>query len=138
MNTSSKTKSDNDTELTKFAEKLSYEELIKLKNLADAKIKEQKSDKIREMRKRFKEQCLAADLDYYEVIGISKPSRNTSETKPQTKKIPKYINPEDPTQTYGGKGPKPEWFLGRTEGKTKEELVSILAIIENPEYSKIS
>lgn len=37
--------------------------------------------------------------------------------------IPKYANPENPAQTWTGKGRRPEWFVAALQaGKTAEDL----------------
>lgn len=37
---------------------------------------------------------------------------------------PKYVNPEDPTQTWTGKGRQPNWFKTALEnGKTADDLL---------------
>lgn len=50
-----------------------------------------------------------------------KTARKTAK-KPKKASIPKYANPEDKTQTWTGKGRKPEWFkAAMATGKTPEQ-----------------
>lgn len=47
----------------------------------------------------------------------------TRRGKPKTAGIPKYANPENPAQTWTGKGRRPDWFVAAVEaGKTPEDL----------------
>lgn len=44
-------------------------------------------------------------------------------TKPRAKVAPKYANPEDPTQTWTGRGRKPHWVINALDaGKTLDDL----------------
>jgi DNA-binding protein H-NS len=43
--------------------------------------------------------------------------------KPRTKVAPKYANPDDPTQTWTGRGRKPRWVTAALEnGKSLDDL----------------
>ena len=47
----------------------------------------------------------------------------TRRGKPKTAGIPKYANPENPAQTWTGKGRRPDWFVGAVEaGKSPEDM----------------
>ncbi len=53
---------------------------------------------------------------------VDKPTRKTTKKKKNTG-VPKYANPEDKTQTWTGKGRRPDWFLAAMEaGKSPEDL----------------
>lgn len=60
-----------------------------------------------------------------EIDGTStaaKPTRKTAK-KPKAASKPKYANPDDKTQTWTGKGRRPDWFLKAMEaGKMPEDL----------------
>lgn len=44
--------------------------------------------------------------------------------KKATSSIPKYQNPENPKETWTGKGRKPKWFIAQVEaGKDPKELL---------------
>ncbi|MFG5381901.1 H-NS family nucleoid-associated regulatory protein [Yoonia sp. R2-816] len=52
---------------------------------------------------------------------MTKTARKTAK-KPKKASIPKYANPDDRTQTWTGKGRKPEWFkAAMAAGKTPEQ-----------------
>jgi DNA-binding protein H-NS len=41
----------------------------------------------------------------------------------KAKGVPKYANPENPAQTWTGKGRRPDWFIAAIDaGKTPEDL----------------
>ena len=52
-----------------------------------------------------------------------KPQRKKATANPKTSGKPKYVNPKDKTQTWTGKGRRPDWFVAATDsGKTPEQL----------------
>jgi DNA-binding protein H-NS len=47
-----------------------------------------------------------------------------AQRRPYPKVYPKYQNPDDPSQTWSGRGKKPHWINDRLEaGKSIEELL---------------
>ena len=42
--------------------------------------------------------------------STEKPPRRQNKAKPKAPSTPKYVNPEDQTQTWTGKGRQPKWF----------------------------
>lgn len=45
--------------------------------------------------------------------------------KPKTQGTPKYANPEDPSQTWTGKGRQPQWFKDAMAAGTEPESLEI-------------
>ena len=46
--------------------------------------------------------------------------------KPRTSPVPaKYRNPNDPSQTWSGRGRRPAWFMAATENGTSAESLEI-------------
>ena len=61
-----------------------------------------------------------------EIAEEAKPSlpKRRPPTKPKAVTSPKYANPEDKSQTWSGKGRKPEWFKNAlASGKDPEHLL---------------
>lgn len=52
-----------------------------------------------------------------------KPGRRAAAKKPAKKGVAKYANPDDPKQTWTGKGRQPGWFKAAIEaGKSPESM----------------
>ena len=52
-----------------------------------------------------------------------KPGRRGAAKKPARKGKPKYANPDDPKQTWTGKGRQPEWFKSAIgAGKSPDDM----------------
>ncbi len=55
--------------------------------------------------------------------SAKKSQRKKTTAKPKKPGKPKYANPKDKTQTWTGKGRRPDWFLTALDaGKTPEQL----------------
>lgn len=95
-------------------EKLSHAELVQL--IADA----QKALKTVETRRRA-EAKRAAEMAVKE-FGFSLDEVMSAGIK-GSKGAPKYANPADPSQTWTGRGRKPNWVIAALdEGKTLDDL----------------
>lgn len=59
-----------------------------------------------------------------EITGGETPIKSTRKNKKPTKPgKPKYANPKDPSQTWTGKGRRPDWFLdAMADGKTPDDI----------------
>lgn len=56
-------------------------------------------------------------------FGFSLDEVYTASAAKGSKGAPKYANPDDPSQTWTGRGRKPNWVISALEsGKTMEEL----------------
>jgi DNA-binding protein H-NS len=80
------------------------------------------AEKKRELFKRMKEMAANAGLTVDDVIAAA--PRGLRSTKTTTSKSPaKYRNPNDPMQTWTGKGRKPRWMAEALErGVQLEEM----------------
>ena len=69
-----------------------------------------------ELRERFAKEAEAAGFSLEEVIGVAK-------KRTRAKPAAKYRNPNNPSQTWSGRGKKPVWLQALLEtGKTLEDL----------------
>ena len=86
------------------------------------------------LEKRRKKQARAAmekvakdfGLTMNEVLGNAQErpgSRRKAGRKPKAKSAPKFRNPENPDQTWSGRGRRPEWYKSAmAAGKTDKDL----------------
>ncbi len=85
-------------------EKLSYSELIELRQEVDAALVERKAAEERELKEKLAALAAESGFNISELFGGKKGSRKTVGAA-------KYRNPKDPTQTWTGRGRKPNWLV---------------------------
>ena len=103
---------------------LSPKELQSLIANAEAQMHEAKSSQIHDVRKKIDTLLANAGLTLADVY----PTRGGRVAKKAGKRsvvAPKYRNPEDPSQTWTGRGKQPLWFAAalKKRGVTKESLL---------------
>ncbi|MEO9575173.1 MAG: H-NS histone family protein [Tateyamaria sp.] len=101
-------------------EKMSRSELEKLRNDVDKAIVD--------LRKKEKQDALAAAQKAAAEFGFSLEEltgkRSGKGAGKGTKAEAKYLNPENPTQTWTGKGRQPNWFKAAVSGgKSADDLL---------------
>jgi DNA-binding protein H-NS len=99
---------------------LSPKELKTLIANAESQMQEARTSQVQEVRKKIDALLAQAGLslgDVYPVRGGKTGKRGTV--------APKYRNPEDPSQTWTGRGKRPLWFAAaiRKRGVTAESLL---------------
>lgn len=85
-------------------EKMSYKDLLSLKDrVAAAIVARQAAEKV-ELKRRLEEMVSQSGFDVSDIFGGRGGARKGS------KVAIKYRNPKDPTQTWTGRGRKPRWM----------------------------
>lgn len=96
-------------------ENMSLEELKKLKKDVDKAIETYEARQLAEARAKLEAQAKELGYSIEEILGASK-AKNT-------KRLPKYRHPENPTLTWTGMGRKPNWFIEALDaGLSKDDL----------------
>lgn len=94
---------------------LDKEELLQLKNDVEKALKT--------IDARRKAEAKRAAEQAAREFGFSLDEVYTANAAKGSKGAPKYANPDDPSQTWTGRGRKPNWVISALEsGKTMEEL----------------
>ena len=94
---------------------LSKRELLELSKNINKEIKRREVEDKKNILLKMKELAASVGMTVEEII------EKTPQKK--TKGEPKYQNPDDPTQTWTGRGKRPGWLNEQLErGKTLEEL----------------
>lgn len=102
-------------------DKLSYDELIDLKNRVEMALENKKSGSVEELRSQFGELAASAGLSLEDVMG-----RATSGRGSKRRKVPvKYINSKDRSQTWTGRGRTPRWLADAMKKGAKRESFEI-------------
>ncbi|WP_099827237.1 H-NS family nucleoid-associated regulatory protein [Oceaniglobus indicus] len=85
-------------------DKLDRNELLKLRKDVDKALDSLEARRRADARKAAENVALEHGFDLSDLVGDDRKSR-----KPTQKNPPKYRNPEDPTQTWTGRGRQPGW-----------------------------
>ncbi|MFP4638893.1 MAG: H-NS family nucleoid-associated regulatory protein [Guyparkeria sp.] len=97
---------------------LSADELKKLVNDAEQALRDRNKERVMELRREA--EALAAELNtsVAELFGLDKPAKQAGKKLP-----PKYINPANPSQTWSGRGKRPNWLVDElNKGKKLEDF----------------
>lgn len=84
---------------------LSYAELLKLEERIKAAIATRKAEDAKVTKAELKAMAAKAGFDLDELFGRKRGPR------PGSKAAVKYRNPKDPSQTWTGRGRKPNWLV---------------------------
>ncbi len=89
------------------------DELIKVRQYIDVKLEAMKSDKLKAL------------LDEMKLWGISTSELNGhAKDDSKSKLAAKYRNPDDPNQTWVGRGKAPKWYADKVHsGVSKEDML---------------
>ena len=94
---------------------LSIQELQALSRDIEGELKRRGDEERKKVLVQMKELAASVDMTLEEVIAYS----STKKTKGE----PKYQNPENPRQTWTGRGKRPSWIKAALEqGKSLDEL----------------
>lgn len=97
-------------------ENLSIAELDRLKNSIDSTIINKRQSELVELRQKIDDLIDASEFTLQEVL----------EAKPMRKPVqPKYRNPENPEQTWTGRGRRPRWVEDCISNGTDLEELAI-------------
>ena len=94
---------------------LSMQELQALSSDIDEELGRRSNAERKKVLSQMKELAASVDMTLEEVIAYS--------SSKKTKGEPKFQNPEDPRQTWTGRGKRPSWIKAALEqGKSLDEL----------------
>ena len=99
--------------------KMSDKELAKLQTDIVKETQRRAKSKIEDARKAAEAAAKKHGFSLNELVG-SKPARGGAK---RAASAPKYKNPDDPSQTWSGRGRQPAWYKSAIEsGKTPESM----------------
>ncbi|SLN26356.1 H-NS histone family protein [Pseudooctadecabacter jejudonensis] len=101
---------------------MSKKELEKLARDVQKALDRLHAQDVKKVRQEMEKLAASHGVSVEEVLGApAKPGKATKAAKSPSK--PKYANPADPSQTWTGKGRKPDWFHAAIKsGATAESL----------------
>lgn len=103
--------------MAKNLDKMSLEELQALRKDVDAAIKGFETRRKKEALAAAQKAAAEHGFSLDEILGGKGASKSV------TKGMPKYANPADPSQTWTGRGRKPNWVVSALEsGKSLDDL----------------
>lgn len=100
--------------------KLTRKQLDALRNKIDSREEEMRKATLDDLRARINSMVKAEGFTLDEVLG-----RRAKRASKRTGKVPpKFQNPADPTQTWSGRGKRPNWFKAALKaGKQEKDLL---------------
>jgi DNA-binding protein H-NS len=98
-------------------DKMSLEELKKLRKEVEKAIETFEARQLAEAREKLESQAKEMGYSLEAIVGASKTGN--------TKRLPRYRHPENPTLTWTGMGRKPNWYIKAIEGGMSEEDLRI-------------
>lgn len=99
-------------------ENLSADELRKLVKEAEQALRERSQQRVMELRREA--EALAEELNttVADIFGLEKDGKQSGKKLP-----PKYMNPANPSQTWSGRGKRPNWLVDElNKGKKLEDF----------------
>ncbi|MCB1804912.1 MAG: H-NS histone family protein [Candidatus Competibacteraceae bacterium] len=98
---------------------LSVEDLEKLVNDVEKEVERKKKTQVRDIRQQMEKLASSVGMTPEQVLNFEK--RKSAKTVGE----PKYRNPNDPQQTWTGRGKRPGWFVDALEKGIKPEKMLI-------------
>ncbi len=99
--------------LRKEIDKLSLEDLVELSEETSKLITEKQEEAKSDLKAKMEELASASGMTVEEILGIKQDEDGRKGKRKSPK--PKYYNPEDPAQTWSGRGRMPLWLRGIAE-----------------------
>ena len=98
--------------------KLFYAELLELSDRIQEAIAQRKAEEQAAVREKIEELATEAGFELEEVVAKRRPAHKRG------KVAAKYRNPNDPSQTWAGRGRQPKWLVAELKsGKSIEDFV---------------
>ena len=99
--------------------KLSIDELKSVIRDAEKTIEKKAKEELKAARKAAEEAAKKHGFSLDEITG----GQTASKSRGKAKAPAKFANPDDPSQTWSGRGRQPDWFKAATDsGKSREDL----------------
>jgi len=108
-------------------QKATFDELLELKVKVDDLLRSRQGEEIYTLRNKVTAASSALGISLTELFGLSKkPDPEPKERKRREVKV-KYRNPDNPEETWSGRGRPPQWMQAKLDGNaelTKEHFQS--------------
>ena len=104
-------------------ENMSYAELLKLRDRVDAVISEKRVEDAASTKEQLRAMAEKAGFDIKELFG--------KRGSPKGAGVAKYRNPNDHSQTWTGRGRKPNWLIAAVKKGTSSEFGDLFTSIRD-------
>ena len=116
---------DQRTELAEKLESLDIEELKDLRKTLDRAIASYQTRKRQEALSAVEQAAREHGFKLTELLGNGKAGRGRKSDAGSMESAAKYANPDNPEQTWSGRGRRPQWISEALEsGRTLEDLAA--------------
>lgn len=103
---------------------MTRKELQKLTKDIDKALERIAAQELKAAKAAIEKTLKAKGLSLADIVGKDTPSKPAKAKKPAKPSVPKYANPSNPSQTWSGKGRRPEWFIQATDtGQAADDLL---------------
>ena len=102
-------------------EKMSLKELLELQKRVDKAVHDAQQRERAEILKKMKEIANDAGFSMDDLVG----GKSRGRGKAKSSAIAKFQNPDNPSETWTGRGRKPNWLVGRLKKGAKIEQFAI-------------
>ena len=110
--------------LIPLVDTLSLDELMDARAELEEVIKQRQLAERKEVLKQIRAIAAGVGCTVEDLLDKGKPRREGHGKKPHKPGVPKYYNPNHPSQTWTGKGARPRWFItAQIRGMTQEQLL---------------
>ena len=116
---------DQKTELSEKLESLDIEELKDLRKTVDRAISSYETRKRQEAISAVEQAAREHGFKLTDLLGNGKAGRGRKSDAGSTGGAAKYVNPDNPEQTWSGRGRRPQWINEALEsGRTLEDFAA--------------
>lgn len=116
---------DQNTELSEKLDSLDIDELKDLRKTVDRAISSYETRKRQEAISAAEQAAREHGFKLADLLGNGKAGRGRKSDAGSTGGAAKYVNPDDPEQTWSGRGRRPHWINEALEsGRTLEDLAA--------------
>jgi DNA-binding protein H-NS len=104
---------------------MTRDELAKLRDDIDKQMQWLEQQEIKKAREAAESAVASMGFSLDDVFGASGKKKTRGSGKTKSAGTPKYANPENPSQTWTGKGRQPKWFKEAVEAGRSPESMEI-------------
>lgn len=116
---------DQNTELSEKLDSLNIDELKDLRKTVDRAIASYETRKRQEAISAAEQAAREHGFKLTDLLGNGKAGRGRKSDAGSTGAVAKYMNPDNPEQTWSGRGRRPQWINEALEsGRTLEDLAA--------------
>lgn len=104
---------------------MSKKELEKLAKDVEKALARIQKQEVKKVRQEMEKLAASHGMTVEDILAGNAPTAASKKKAPKVKSAPKYANPADKSQTWTGKGRKPEWFKAAVDAGASPDSMAI-------------